>query len=152
MKKVYRWENSTSGTFFKKYDANKVGAEIETLGDDVTPENVVLLAKNEKSEMHNYFEWDDSKAGHLYRKQQAGVLLNKLQIEYVTEQSDEPVVVKAYVNLKQNMEYQKIETVITDVDKYQMLKEKAYKELRSVRDRYAEIEEIRERLAFLDEV
>lgn len=151
MKKVYRWENNVAGNFLKKYDANKVGAEIETLGDDVTPENVVLLAQNETSEMHDYFEWDDTKAGHLYRKSQATNLLNRLQVEYITEQSAEPIVVKAYVSLRKNTEYQKIETVIADVDKYQILREKAYTELRSVRDRYSEVEEIREKLAFLDE-
>ena len=152
MNKVYRWENSVTGSFFKKYDANKVGAEIETLGDNVTPENVVRLAEKETSTMHDYFEWDNEKAGHLYRKTQATVLLNKLQVEYITtEKNEEPIRVKAYVNLQRDTQYQRIETVISDVDKYQMLKEKAYKELKAIREKYAEIEEIREKLAFLDE-
>lgn len=151
MKKVYCWKQSAAINFVNKMDANKVGAEIEALGDAVTPENVVYLAKKKTSEMHNYFEWDNEKAGHLYRKSQATSLLNALQVEIVTPKQKEPVTVKAYVNIKRNSEYQKIETVVNDVEKYQILREKAYSELRSVRDKYKELEDLQEKLAFLDE-
>jgi hypothetical protein len=40
---------------------------------------------------------------------------------------------------------------VNDVEKYQILREKAYNELRSVRDRYKELEDLQEKLAFLDE-
>ena len=55
-----------------KADAQKVADEI---GDKkVTPQEILEKARDETSELHKCFEWDDSVAAERYRLQQAGNL------------------------------------------------------------------------------
>ena len=150
MKKQYSWKAGMTGNFYKRFDANTVGLEIEELGDNVTTDQVVERASDKGSAMHDMFEWDNTKAGHLWRKQQAASLLCALQVEYVSEEK-EPVKVRAYVGLKQKQGYHKIETVVESLDMYAQLLEKAYSELRSVKNKYKDLGEIQEKLSFLDE-
>jgi hypothetical protein len=90
----------------------------------------------------------------MWRKQQAANILCSLHVEYITENTEkarEPVKVRAYVGLKQRQGYHKIETVVEDVDMYAQLLDKAYNELRGVKNKYQTLGEIQEKLAFLDE-
>lgn len=48
----------------------------------LTVETVLLAAKNPGSILHEYFEWDNKKAGHEWRKQQARLLLTRYRIIY----------------------------------------------------------------------
>lgn len=59
-----------------KADAQKVADEI---GDKkVTPQEILEKARDETSELHKCFEWDDSVAAERYRLQQAGNVLRML--------------------------------------------------------------------------
>ena len=58
-----------SGVF--KADAEKVSAEIESIGSEATPAEIVEKAKDESTELHKCFEWDDSIAAQRWRLQQA---------------------------------------------------------------------------------
>ncbi len=151
MKKEYCWKASIFSGVYETMDADKVGKEIEALGDNVTTDEIVEKAKSTRSAMHNYFEWDDSVAGHMYRKQQASRLLCNLEVKYIADKK-EPVTVRAYVNLKKQSSYQPIETVVSDIDRYQMLLSKAYEDLKRVKTKYQDLEEIQEKLSFLDEL
>lgn len=152
MKKHYSWKKDFWVS--KDLDANEVGSEIEAIEKTygvVTADKIVEVAEDKRSVMHNYFEWDNNKAGHLYRLHQARNIINSIEVTYVKDKKTEPVTVRAFVNTKKNQGYQRIEKVVTDVDKYQSLLDKAYLELRGVRDKYSELQEIQEKLAFLDE-
>lgn len=154
MKKQYSWRAGVTSGFYKRYDANAVGLEIEEIGDNVTADQVVQRATDVNSAMHEIFEWDNTKAGHLWRKQQAANLLCSLQVEYVSEDEEkikEPITVRAYVGIKQKQGYHKIETVVEDLDLYADLLNKAYNELKAIRNKYKNLGEIQEKLAFLDE-
>jgi hypothetical protein len=100
MTSVYSWKVGSR----LKGDANKIGVELETMGDQVTPEGVVSYAsKHKKSELHNQFEWNDSTAGNLYRLQQARHLLGCIVIEKetTTPQGEKQIVItRAYENVK----------------------------------------------------
>lgn len=149
--KKYSWEVGTiSSEILAKMDAEKVGKELEKLGGDVTASAVVELAKSKKSEMHDYFEWDNEIAGQKYREKQARDLIRNIKVTFVKDEKEtEPV--RAYVNIKRCNGYSKIEEVVNDVDAYQMLLDKAYEELRTIKRRYTELKEIQEKLAFLNE-
>lgn len=154
MRKQYSWKAGVTGNYYRKFDANAVGNEIEALGDNVTTDQVVAQAAKRSSAMHEMFEWDDTKAGYMWRKQQAAGILCSLHVEYIvenTEKQREPVKVRAYVGLKQRQGYHKIETVVEDVDMYTQLLEKAYNELRGIKNKYQSLSEIQEKLSFLDE-
>ena len=59
-------------------------------------EDVLSEAQSEDSILHKYFEWDDSEAADLYRRQQARVLIQRCKIQMV---ETEPVEIRAFVSL-----------------------------------------------------
>jgi stage V sporulation protein SpoVS len=100
LKGIYSWK---AGSHCKG-DASKVGAELETIGEQVTPDSVVAFAaKNKKSELHGEFEWDNEKAGHLHRLNQARHLLSCIVIEReikTPKGKKELVIARAFENVK----------------------------------------------------
>ncbi len=74
--KKYKLRN---GMKLRGVDAQVVGETIDSLRDDkghITTEQVVISAKNKKSPIHSYFEWDDNKASKQWRLQQARQLIS----------------------------------------------------------------------------
>jgi len=67
---------------------NKIAAEALTAIADaegrLTPNAVIKAAANPRHPLHDAFEWDDTKAGHAYRIDQARALIARVRIE-VTE-------------------------------------------------------------------
>lgn len=61
----------------------------------LTPEIVIDYAKPQESPLHQFFQWDDSKAAELYRLEQARGLIRRIKVEYVTEET-KTVTVRAY--------------------------------------------------------
>lgn len=59
-------------------------------------DDVLNEAKDETSVLHKHFEWDDSEAADLYRRQQARTLIQKCKIQLV---ETEPVMIRAFVSL-----------------------------------------------------
>lgn len=59
-----------------KADAQKVADEIGN--DKITPQEMIEKARNEKSELHKCFEWNDTVAAEKYRLQQARIVLSML--------------------------------------------------------------------------
>ena len=51
----------------------------DTMG--LTPKNLVEEARNRKSVLHNFFEWNNDEAGEKWRIHQATVLINQVEIE-----------------------------------------------------------------------
>ena len=48
----------------------------------ITAAEVVDRARNKNSPLHDYFEWDDKKAGNACRIEQARVLIRTVKVEY----------------------------------------------------------------------
>ncbi len=140
--KEYSW---TTGGFNYKQDPNEVGKELEKLGDELTPKNIVNLARNENSVLHEMFEWDDTVAAEQYRKQQANLIIQNLKITVIADDNIERKV-KAFVTVKRNTVFEPIEKVVKDVDKYSLLLDKAYKELNGIKIKYRELQEIQDLL------
>ena len=72
-----------------KADANKCYTEMLDL-ENITPQAVLERAKDENSELHKCFEWDNDVAAEKYRTIQAGNVIRMLYIEPKSE--DEPPV------------------------------------------------------------
>ena len=60
-----------------KADAQKVAEEIKSIGDEVTAEQIVELARDEDTELHKCFDWNDQTAAEKWRKQQARQILHQ---------------------------------------------------------------------------
>lgn len=128
-------------------DAQKVYQEI---GDtQVTPAEVVEKAKDEKSELHKCFEWDDKKAADKYRLQQARMVINLLVVK--TEKPEETPVRVFQITSERNT-YQPTRLFLQQPDEYRTLLDRAKRELIAIRKRYhtlAELENVFEAIDML---
>lgn len=139
----YEW---TSTRF--EADAQVVGEELERIELEGTLErdNVLDYArKNEDSELHKCFEWDDTIAGEKYRKYQATNILQSISI--ITKGLDEKEeIVKAYVNItiadENKRKYKNISRVLDDEEEYKQLIEKAYKDFLRTKEKYEKVVEL----------
>lgn len=140
---------------FISADANKVGHELEIIeeNDELNPQAVVDYARTHTdSELYNVFDWDDSSAAEKYRRQVASNVITSIRVEIIKDEqkrTNKPI--KAFVQTARLQKYEPIEVVVKDTDKYQLLLEKAYKELNGVKGRYAELSEIQELLKDIPE-
>lgn len=71
--------------------------DIEDVHGKVTPDLIVQSAKNKKSVIHNYFNWDDANAAARFRLQQASTLLRHIQIKVIKD--GESMYVRVYETL-----------------------------------------------------
>jgi hypothetical protein len=123
-----------------KADAEAVYEEITSLGEEVTPEQVVEFAKDKNTELHKCFEWDNRKAAHKYRIAQAQSIFRN--IAYVKEYADEEgngqtVIVRAITctNERKNT-YETIERCIENPESFARLQASMLKDLTIFTQRY----------------
>lgn len=121
-----------------KSDAQSAYAEISAL-QEITPENVVELARNDKSAIHNDFEWNDTIAGEKYRRIQAAEMIRMLVITPV-EKDNEPTRVFE-ITTKKNT-YEPVQMIVRKPDEYQSLLKRALSELREFEKRYRRLSEL----------
>jgi hypothetical protein len=119
-------------------DANKVGKELEKIKSkgELTREKVLEYAKNNKSELHKCFEWDDSVASEKYRLFQATNILSSISIIYEEEPKR---TTRMYVNIKnekEKREYKNIISVLENDEEYKQLLDKAERDFVSYKDKY----------------
>jgi hypothetical protein len=126
---------------YYKADANKAYAEISAL-KDITPHNVVDLARNPDSEIHNDFEWNDAIAGEKYRETQAQRMIRMFTFER-EEKSEEPVVRAFEISTEKNT-YQPREFFFKHEDEYAQLLKRAYIDAEAFKNRYSSLAEMRE--------
>ena len=147
MIKEYSWK--VKG--FISGDANKIGKELEIIeqANELNAQSVVDYARTHTdSELYSVFDWDDTSAAEKYRRHQAGIVITSIRVNIVhdeKEKTNKPI--RAFVHTTRNENYELIEVFVQDPDKYQLLLEKAYRELNGVKDRYTELSEIQELLA-----
>lgn len=147
---IIKW--SVSGIF--KADANKCYEEIQQIGDEVKPEQVLDAARNEGTELHKCFDWDDSSAAEKYRLYQARNVINHLIVVKREVEDDESKPIQFRVMLKNESDkdsgYKQTLVMVRDDDEYRKLLEQAYKELHSFKQKYSCLSELAEILALID--
>lgn len=120
-----------------KADANKCYAEILEL-ERITPEKVLERAKDENSELHKCFEWNNDVAAEKYRTIQAGNVIRMLYIEPKSE--DAPPV--RVLSRTFDTVYQPTRTFLTNATEYEDLLKRALSELESFRKKYETLSEL----------
>lgn len=146
--KAYR---AKPGAQFTDIQAQKYGDFMETLEDDegrITPGVLVAQSKDMKAPTHDFFEWNNRKAGNGYRLQQARHLLNHIIRVVVTMRGEEPV--PAFINLRyQEPEeaeevqvYVSSERVVASEELRKQVVAKALREAQSWRRRYQQYKEL----------
>lgn len=81
----FNWIMKGLAKGIKPEDAANELARIQNVYGKITPEVIVREASDKSSPLHSYFEWDDERAGHRWRVQQARILLNNIQVKVVSD-------------------------------------------------------------------
>lgn len=130
-----------------KADAQKVADEI---GDGkVTPQEVLEKARDENSELHKCFEWNDSVAAEKYRLQQAGQVLRMLV--FTPKNEEQPPLRIFHITEEKNV-YQPTKMFLKNEDEYQSLLKRAINELNAFKQKYHTLSELEEIFKMIDEL
>lgn len=118
-------------------DAQKVADEIGE--GSVTPEEVLEKAKDENSELHKCFEWNDSIAAEKYRLQQARAIIINLVYTPKTDGGDKV----RYLQLTtEKHTYRPTTQILVCEDEYQALLKRAKAELEAFKRKYKTLSEL----------
>lgn len=141
------WRNEYSGA--TKADAALVAAEIGAIGESATPQEVLEKARDEGTELHKCFEWDDTVAAEKYRVIQARTIMRMLVV--VEDKPDPDVPPVRYFYKTTNGDGYKPATLVFRKDsEYQALLKRAYAELKAFKAKYSRLQELEEILALID--
>ena len=132
-----------------KADAEAVYKEITALGDTFSPEEIVEAAKDEATELHKCFEWNDSVAAEKYRLHQARMIFTQLVVR--TETSDNtPVAVRVISSASVANVYTPTKMLVKSDTEYADLLERAKRELQAFKQKYATVVELQEIFTAID--
>ena len=144
---VYKW-----GTISYKVPAQAAGEEVERIASikPLTPEALVEESKDQQAPLHPIFEWDNEKASHEWRKQQARVMLGNLvtvQIESV--ELKEPT--RAFINVaKQESSYTVVDVVLKDEKLFAQVRIQALAELEGYQRKYQAFLDLKKHFVWLE--
>jgi hypothetical protein len=110
----------------------------------ITPANVLDDARDEDTDLHPFFEWNDDKAAEDWRKQQARSLIGSISvvIEDATPRK-EAVSVRAFIHVSDDDDkggdrYEPLSVVLSDQALYAQVCARALGELRGFQKRYSQ--------------
>ena len=134
--------------------ADVAAAELERIREEnpdgiLDPEEVVFASEDEDAVLHGLFTWDDKKAAHGYRIEQAKYIIRNLVV--VEDAEDESRTTRAIVSTGNRM-YQPITTVLSDADLRSRLLEAAKAEMQAFKQKYRHLKELAAVFAAMDEV
>jgi len=150
LRKQYR---AVKGSKLSDSQAKVFGKRIDWLmdqnGRSVTPEDLLMDARNAKSPLHKYFEWSDRAAAEQWRLNQARYVLRSISVDVVYADGNKKTT-RAFVNVnrpigddeERKSVYVNIESALSDSDMGDQLLEDAVSELDSWRQRYAMLREL----------
>ena len=123
-----------------KANAETIYNEIMSIGETVRPSDVVELARDENTALHNLFTWDDSVAAERYREHEAGCILRNIVIvnkDKTEDDKDKVVVVRAIMSTNERTkEYTTVQRIVTNKDYYTRLLAAALAELTAFKKKY----------------
>lgn len=137
-----------------KADAQKCYEEIQGIGEEVKPEQVIERAKDKSSELHKCFDWNNTVAADKWRLYQARNVLNHLIVvkREVDEEEKEPVQFRVMMknDRSESSGYKQTIVMVKDEDEYRKLLEQAYAELHAFKKKYQCLVELAEILSLID--
>lgn len=157
--KKYAWRSGYS----YRVPANTVGSVLEKIEKEqgtVTKEAFLEYSRDESSETHELFEWNDSTAAEKYRLIQAGKVITQLEVSYeyvkpdnvelsvvVEEAQHTPVTYSAYVNVQKRAtgiaaSYMNTEKAMGEEKTRKQVLENAMQELRVFKRKYEQCKEL----------
>jgi hypothetical protein len=109
----------------------------------LSPADVVSMARNPKSALHDSFEWDDSRAAEAYRIDQARGIL-QIVVEYLPSAPD--IMSRVFISISDDANngggYRAMVDVLNDKDMRKTLVMDALNELQKFEHQYKAIKEL----------
>ena len=128
---------------FSRANAQMVAEEILAIGDEASAKQIVEKARDDNTELHKCFEWNDSIAAEKYRLDQARDITANLVIRRTEEQIEnkEPEI-RLFHKPTAASGYKPINVIIQNKDEYQELLKRAYAELHAFKVKYSSLQEL----------
>lgn len=136
-------------SLYKGVDPQKVADEILGIGDEATPQQIVDAARDESTELHRCFEWNDSVAAEKYRLTQARTIVCNLVIARPEAEVEKPKI-RCFYKPESSQGYKPSTYIFHVPSEYEKLLEQAYSELRAFKAKYSALQELSEILALID--
>lgn len=121
-------------------DAQKVADEILAIGNSATTAQILDKARDEQTELHKCFDWDDAEAAEKWRLQQARHIVCSLVIKEKDE-APQPEV-RIFYKTDSETGYKPTVLIVQDKDEYRKLLDRALAELNSFRAKYKALTEL----------
>lgn len=110
------------GSRFAAADPEKVYREIESLGESCRTGDILEKAKDETTELHKCFEWNDTVAAHKWRMHTARNICCELVVTVVEHQKEGP---KTFRLIQKTSEgYEPMVLIAKSPDKMEELRER----------------------------
>ena len=146
---VAKW--SATGTRFGA-DAQKCYEEIMEICDDVesaSPQAILEKARDETTELHRCFTWDDSIAAEKWRINEARLVTRQLVIKEVEVPKDRPEI-RLFYKTDNESGYKPTHIIVQQEDEYKQLLTRAWQELESFKRKYSMLNELSEIIELID--
>lgn len=138
------------GTAFKA-NPEAVYREIQTIGEDYTPQQILELARDEATELHKCFIWDDTIAAEKWRLHTARQICCSLSV--IVETSDKQLAPCRIIQHDEEKEaYAPVVLTVRNVDEYARLLKQAKAEMAAFRKRYKMIVELQNVIDEIDNI
>lgn len=147
---IATWSKDFS-SLHKGVDAQKVFEEILSIGNSATPEQIVNKGRDETSELHKCFDWNDTTAAEKWREQQARTITHHLVIQRLPENEEKPEI-KIFHHTQDSGGYKPIDVIFRCEDEYYSLLQRALNELRAFQRKYSILSDRIELAALIDAV
>ncbi len=121
-------------------DAKKVADEISSIGDSATPAQILDKARDNKSELHKCFDWNDSEAAEKWRLHQARNIVCSLV--YKEESKEAAPSVRLFFKTDNECGYKPTSLILQNKDEYKKLLSRALAELNSFKAKYKTLSEL----------
>ena len=144
-------------------DAALVEAELSALCEVngiLLPEDVVSAAEDEDSALHAHFQWDDERAAHMHRLEQARKLITSVDIRRVRDdRADDDGNIRAWVHVTRvnpdgetERGYVPTLKAMTDEETRSLVLKQALHDLNALQRRYSTLTELSAVFSAIDEV
>lgn len=142
------------GELTRNDEIRKELSAIATSRRGLTPKTLLEVAKDPRSTLHCYFEWDDSEAAQKYREYQAYELIRRVKVKIETS-DHKTITVRAFwpvrqveqdgtVNLNRPGVYLPLADALQSEQAIEQILEAAKSELRAFSVKYRQLSEVAE--------
>ncbi len=147
---VAKWKSGTE-SLHGKVDAQKVAEEILSIGESVTPQEIVDYARDEGTELHKCFTWDDTEAAKKWRKFEARQIVCHLVCRRPPEDEGKPEI-RVLHKTEEGEGYKPVTLIVRREDEYTAMLNRALGELKAFQKKYAVLSDAEELRSMVEKI